>query len=413
MLEVYRTKLSNGLRVVVHPDRNTAMVALDILYNVGARNENSDRTGMAHLFEHLMFGGSANVPDFDKAVENAGGINNAWTSNDFTNFYTVVPAVNAETAFWVESDRMISPLLTGKVLEVQRSVVIEEFNQTCLNTPYGDLMHHLRSLAYTTHPYRYPTLGISPDHIASVTDSDVRAFFDSHYSPANAVISISGNIDVDHAFTLAEKYFGSIPGRDIARVDYSPEPIQTAPRRKEVVGNVPHTKIVMAFPMAAFESPGYFEADIISDLLANGQASRLVKDVVMKGDVITAADASILGSDEPGLLLVSADLRDNSAAAVERAEYLLREQLDKIATDAPDEKELRRCTSRFSSLQAFGQMSYLACAEELAQAEMQGSDLNSRVERYRSVTPEDVLSTASEILKPDRCSTLVYSPLSQ
>lgn len=410
MLEIYRATLSNGLRVVVHPDRNTAMVALDILYNVGSRDESADRTGMAHLFEHLMFGGSENVPDFDGSVEDAGGINNAWTSNDFTNFYTVVPAVNAETAFWVESDRMLAPVLTGKVLDVQRSVVIEEFNQTCLNVPYGDLMHHLRSLAYTSHPYRYPTLGLTPDHIAAVTDGDVRSFFESHYSPDNAVLAVSGNIDSDSAFRLAEKYFSSIPVRNVTQRKYQPESPITVPRRKIVTGNVPYTKIVMAFPMAAYGTDGYIEADVISDILANGQASRLIRDVVMKGDVITAADASILGSDEPGLLLVSANVRDSSKESVSRAEHLLWEQLDRIATEKADENELKRCIARFASYQAFGQMSYLVCAEEIAQAEMQSFDLNARVEQYRAVSTAQIRECASELFDRNKSVTLIYNP---
>lgn len=410
MLEIYRATLSNGLRVVVHPDRNTAMVALDILYNVGARDENPSRTGMAHLFEHLMFGGSKNVPDFDGAVENAGGVNNAWTSNDFTNFYTIVPAVNVETAFWVESDRMLAPVLTGRVLEVQRDVVIEEFKQTCLNAPYGDLMHHLRALAYTSHPYRYPTIGISPDHVASVSDSDVTAFFDSHYSPDNAVLAISGNIEPNKAFELSERYFGSIPKRHVAPRLYGPEPAVTEERRKIVTGNVPYPKIVIAFPMMAHGEPGYEAADIITDILANGQASRLVKDVVMKGEAVSAADASILGSDEPGLLLVSANVKDDKTDTLTAAETLLWEQLERIATDLPDESELRRCKARFASMQAFGWMSYMACGEELAQAEIQGEDINTRMERYQSVTAGQVRDVAAEILQREKSSTLLYLP---
>lgn len=410
MLELYRATLGNGLRVVVHPDRNTAMVALDILYNAGARDESPSRTGMAHLFEHLMFGGSANVPDFDGAVEHAGGVNNAWTSNDFTNFYTIVPAVNVETAFWVESDRMLAPILTGRVLEVQRDVVVEEFKQTCLNAPYGDLMHHLRSLAYTVHPYRYPTLGITPDHVASVTDGDVTSYFESHYSPDNAVLAVSGNIAPDRAIDLAQRYFGDIPRRELAPRLYSPEPMVTEARRKVVSGAVPHTKIVMAFPMAAHGAPGYIEADIITDILANGQASRLVRDVVMAGDVISAADASIIGSDEPGLLLVSANLREDNAGAIERAEKLIWDQLDRLVADEASESELKRCTARFASLNAFGQMSYVACAEEIAQAEMQNDDINARVDNYRSVTPGRIRDCAAEILRRDRCSTLIYTP---
>lgn len=411
MIETYRHTLGNGLRVVVHPDRNTVMVALDLIYDVGSRDERPDRTGMAHLFEHLMFGGSANVQDFDREVERAGGTDNAWTSTDFTNFYTVVPAVNAETAFWVESDRMLAPKLTGHPLEIQRQVVIEEFKQVCLNTPYGDLMHHLRPLVYTTHPYRWPTLGITPDHVAEATEADVTGFFNAHYAPNNAVLVVSGNIAPDRAFALAERWFGDIPARDIATRSYQAEPEQTGARRIEVSGNVPATLIQIAFPMAAYGQPGYVEADIITDILANGQASRLIRDVVAKGDVITRADASITGSDEAGMLMVSAYLNDNSAAATERAERLIREQLDRLMDTEVAADELGRCTARFASTIAFGQMSYLGCATELAQAEIQGDDINTRVDRYRAVTPAMVRDTAARLLRHDRSNTVIYRPV--
>lgn len=410
MIETYRHTLGNGLRVVVHPDRNTVMVALDIIYNVGSRDERPDRTGMAHLFEHLMFGGSANVQDFDREVERAGGTDNAWTSTDFTNFYTVVPAVNAETAFWVESDRMLAPKLAGHPLEIQRQVVIEEFKQVCLNTPYGDLMHHLRPLVYTTHPYRWPTLGITPDHVAAATETDVTTFFNTHYAPDNAVLVVSGNIAPDRAFALAERWFGDIPARDIATRSYQAEPEQTGARRIEVSDNVPATLIQIAFPMAAYGQPGYVEADIITDILANGQASRLIRDVVAKGDVITRADASITGSDEAGMLMVSAYINDNSAAATKRAERLIREQLDRLMDTEVAADELGRCTARFASTIAFGQMSYLGCATELAQAEIQGEDINTRVDRYRAVTPAMVRDTAVRLLRHDRSNTVIYRP---
>ncbi|MDE6586985.1 MAG: insulinase family protein [Paramuribaculum sp.] len=410
MIETYRHTLGNGLRVVVHPDSNTVMVALDIIYNVGSRDERPDRTGMAHLFEHLMFGGSANVHDFDREVERAGGSNNAWTSTDFTNFYTVVPAVNAETAFWVESDRMLAPKLTGHPLEIQRQVVVEEFKQVCLNTPYGDLMHHLRPLVYTTHPYRWPTLGITPDHVAGATESDVTSFFNAHYSPGNAVLVVSGNIEPDKAFALAEHWFGDIPARATTPRNHPAEPPQTEARRTEVRDKVPNTLIQIAFPMAAYGRPGYVEADIITDILANGQASRLMRDVVAKGDVITRADTSITGSDEAGMLLVSAYLNDNSPAATERAERLIRQQLDRLIDTEVGADELGRCTARFASTIAFGQMSYLGCATELAQAEMQGEDINTRVDRYRSVTPAMVRTTAATLLRHECSNTVIYRP---
>lgn len=410
MTEAYRHTLSNGLRVVVHPDRNTAMVDLDIIYNVGARDEHPSRTGMAHLFEHLMFGSSAHVPSFDSAVENAGGLNNAWTSNDFTNFYTVVPAVNAETAFWVESDRMLAPHLTGNALEVQREVVIEEFKQTCLNKPYGDRAHHLRALAYTSHPYRYPTLGLTPDHVASVTEDDVTRFFNEHYAPNNAVMAVTGNIEPDKAFMLAERYFGDIPPRDVAPRSYRPEPPVTSARRRQVTGSVPHTLLTIAFPMGAFGAPDYMVADVITDVLASGQSSRLMRDVVMKGDVISAADASILGSDEPGLLMVTAILKGSSDKDISRAEELIWNQLDKISASGASSDELVRCYRRNASLTAFNRLSYVALAEELAIGELQGENIDTRLDRYKAVTGDSIRDVASALLRRERSITLVYSP---
>lgn len=402
--------LPNGLRVVWHPDRNTCMVAVDILYNVGARDEHPSRTGMAHLFEHLMFGGSDNVPDFEAAMEHAGGENNAWTNNDFTNFYDIVPAVNIETALWAESDRMLRPALSDKAIDVQRAVVIEEFKQTCLNKPYGDMAHHLRSMIYTEHPYRYPTIGLTPDHIAAVSADEVRDFFDKHYAPNNAVLVISGNISEDEAMAKAMKYFGDIPRRDVAPRLYAPEPEITVPRRKEVSGAVPCTSLTVAFPMPGAMEPGYMECDMLSDVLANGRSARLTREVVLAGDVITEADASISGSEEPGFLMINARLRDNSDAAVARAEEMIRTQLDRLRTELVSDKELRRCHARFESYHTFGNMSYSDCAAELAMNVTRGEDINTKVERYRSITAESLRDTARRILDPNRSCTLVYRP---
>ncbi|MBO4944708.1 MAG: insulinase family protein [Muribaculaceae bacterium] len=402
--------LPNGLRVVWHPVESVSMAAVNIIYNVGARDEHPDRTGLAHLFEHLMFGGSANVPDFDAAVEHASGVNNAWTSNDFTNFYDILPAVNLETAFWVESDRMLSPALSDRAIDVQRSVVIEEFKQVCLNQPFGDLAHHLRSLLYTTHPYRYPTLGITPDHVAAVSAEDVREFFRTHYAPNNAVLVVSGNVGEDRVMQLAEKYFADIPRRDIAPRLYAPEPEITAPRYKEVSGNVPHVSLTVAFPMAAYMQPGYMECDKLSDVLANGRSARLLQDVVMKGDVITQADASIAGSDEAGFFMVNARLSENTDSAIERARMLIREQLDRLADSCVTELELARCNGRYESTFAFGNMGYAECATNLASAVMQNQDINTQVDRYRVVTAESMRQTAQSVFDRNRECTLVYRP---
>ncbi|MCM1028577.1 MAG: insulinase family protein [Alloprevotella sp.] len=410
MTEIHRATLANGLKVLVHPDRNTSMVVLDTLYNVGSRDESPIHTGMAHLFEHLMFGGSANVPDFDRAVEHAGGINNAWTSEDFTNFYTVMPAQNVETAFWVESDRMLAPNLDAHSLDIQRKVVIEEFKQTCLNTPYGDVRHHLLALAYRSHPYRWPTLGISPDHVAAATEEDVRAFFNSHYAPNNAILSISGNIEPSRAFDLAEKYYGDIQKRAIAPRTYLPEPPVTEPRRLTVHGDVPHTAIVIAFHMAPVTSPDYVVTDIISDILANGQSSRLITEVVIPDNVVSSAAASISGNQETGLLLVQAILKESTPQAVTQAEELIWQQLHRLAQEEPDPMELKRCTARYAANIAFDQMKYKSIAEEIAIAELNGIDIDSRIDRYRAVSPARIRQVASSILRPEKSITLIYAP---
>lgn len=250
-----RFTLPNGLRVVHEQDSATAMVALDVLYNVGARDEHPDHTGMAHLFEHLMFGGSVNIADFDGAIEQAGGRNNAWTNQDYTNFYDIVPAQNAETAFWLESDRMLSLAFSDKALEVQRNVVMEEFKQVCLNQPYGDLGHHMSALAYKVHPYRTPVIGKELGHIESVTQEQVREFFRTHYAPNNAVLAVTGNITLDETRRLAEKWFGPIPRRMVAPRRYAPEPEQTEARRMVVTGNVPQTLVVISYPMPSCANP--------------------------------------------------------------------------------------------------------------------------------------------------------------
>ncbi len=410
MIETHSITLPNGLRVIVHPDRQTAMTVVDTIYNVGSRDESPSLTGIAHLFEHLMFGGSANVAHFDKAVERAGGINNAWTSADFTNFYTVVPAQNIETALWVESDRMLAPRLDARALDIQRKVVIEEYKQRCLSTPYGDVFHYVQALAYKVHPYRWPTIGLTPDHVASVTEEQVRAFFESHYAPNNAVVVISGHIEPGRAFDLVEKYYGDLPRREIAPRTYPAEPPMTEGRRKVVHGNVPYPLVVMAFHMAPQSSPDYIVADIITDILANGNSSRLIKEVVYPDNVVSQADASISGNQEAGLVLVTMFLKDSSAEAIAEGEALIWRQLRRLAEEEVDLSELHRCTARYASSLAFEQMKFREVGEQLAVAAMTGEDLNTRVSRYRNVSPGRVRDVAASIFRPDNCSTLVYAP---
>ena len=410
MIEYSTFTLDNGLRVVHNYDGATAMVALNVMYNVGARDESPELTGMAHLFEHLMFGGSVNIPDFDGAIENAGGMNNAWTSNDYTNFYDIVPAQNVETAFWVESDRMLALAFSDKALEVQRHVVIEEFKQTCLNRPYGDMSHHLRAMIYKQHPYRFPVIGKEISHIEKVTQDDVREFFYSHYAPNNAVLSVSGNISLDDTRRLAEKWFGPIERRNVTQRTYPSEPAQTEPRYLEVSGNVPQLAMVKAYRMPAYGEPNYIECDIITDLLASGRSSRFYRNLLMKTGVFTEIDASIIGSDEPGFLMLNSRVANNDMKTVEMANELIMSEVQKLIDGDVSQYELTRTINRFESNFTFSSMGFLAKAQSLANYVMHNEDANGIVERYRKVTVDDIARVASEIFDANRCSTLVYMP---
>ena len=427
MIDFNRFTLSNGLRVIHNYDPTTAMVAVNVLYNVGSRDEDPSMTGLAHLFEHLMFGGSANIPDFDAEIERAGGMNNAWTSNDFTNFYDVAPERNFETLLWLESDRMLRLAFSEKSLEVQRNVVIEEFKQTHLNRPYGDLFHKLRSLVYRTHPYSIPTIGKEPAHIEKVTRDDVRDFFYSHYAPNNAVLAISGNVTPDQVRRGVERWFDSIPRRDIKPRTYQPEPLPDAPRELEVRGHVPQTCVVVAYPMPGYGQPGYIECDLITDILASGRSSRFYRRLLLGGDLFTSADASIIGSEEPGMLMLKGHLEDPSEATARKAvERLMSEaselcyqasRLDRLSYNLTEARpggvtpyEVERAINRFASDFTFSSLSYLQRAQALAMAEMHGEDINEIVPAYRRVTTAMIATTARRVIDPAHACTLIYRP---
>lgn len=411
MVETTRYELENGLRIVHNYDGNTAMVAVNVLYNVGARDESAELTGLAHLFEHLMFGGSVNIPDFDGAIERAGGKDNAWTSNDFTNFYDLLPSQNVETAFWLESDRMLSPSFSPQTLEVQKSVVTEEFKQQCLNRPYGDMGHHLRKLVYRKHPYAWPVIGKEPGHIAKVTEEDTRDFFFSHYAPNNAVLAVSGNITAEATLRMAEKWFGAIPRREIAPRDYDREPEQTEARYAEAQGHVPQTHITIAYPMEEYGTKQYYCADLLTDLMANGESSIFYRELLMECDLFTSVDASIMGSEEPGMLMLSMRLREGGEANEQRAIDIVEAKVQDIMNRDFSSTELTRAINKMESAMTFSNVSYLAKAQALAMAEMHGEDINGMISRYRELTAADLRRSAREIFRPDRANTLIYRPI--
>lgn len=413
MIEYRTFTLDNGLRVAHSCDPSTAMAAVNLLYDTGARDERPEQTGIAHLFEHLMFGGSANVSDFSAHIEAAGGWDNAWTSNDFTNFYEVLPAQNIETAFWLESDRMLSPALTAHTLEVQRSVVIEEFKQQCLNRPYGETGHYLRKLLYgDSHPYGWPVIGKVPEHVASVSVEDAREWFFSHYGPDNAVLAVTGNIGFDDVKRLAEKWFGPIPRRGIGRRRL-PRPVFPAEDKvSEITADVPQTAIVTAYPMAPYGAKEYFAADTITDLLSAGRSSRFYRHLLMGGEgLFSEIDASISGSEHEGFLMVNARITDNSDEAIRQARSLMGTECRRLAVRGDvSSYELERCMNRFESTFRFSNMGYQSRAASLALALYHGEDINDTVARQRRTTLADISATADRLFNRTPSATVIIRP---
>ncbi len=413
MIEYRTFTLDNGLRVAHSCDPSTAMVAINLLYDTGARDENPGQTGIAHLFEHLMFGGSANVCDYSTYIEAAGGSDNAWTSNDFTNFYEVLPAQNVETAFWLESDRMLAPSLTEHTLDVQRRVVIEEFKQQCLNRPYGEMGHHLRRLLYgDSHPYGWPVIGKEPAHVASVSVDDARRWFYDHYGPDNAVLAVTGNISFDEVRRLSEKWFGPIERRNITPRNL-PRPIfPTEDKECVISSDVPQTAIVTAYPMDAYGSRAYFAADTITDLLSAGRSSRFFRRLLMEGDgLFSEIDASICGSEHEGFLMINARLTDSSDSAISQARRQMEKECRRLAVSGDvTAYELERCMNRFESTFRFSNIGYQSRATSLAMAVYHGEDINETVARQRRTSLDDIATTADRIFNHTPSATVIFKP---
>lgn len=412
MIQVNRYTLANGLRIVHNEDDSTQMVALNLLYNVGARDEDPSHTGFAHLFEHLMFGGSLHIPDYDTPVQNAGGENNAWTNNDITNYYITLPHQNVETGFWLESDRMFSLDFSPKSLEVQRQVVIEEFKQRNLNQPYGDASHLLRELAYESHPYRWPTIGKEIAHIAQATLEEVKDFFYRFYAPNNAILAVTGHISFEETIRLAEKWFGPIPARNISPRQLPAEKPQTAVRRKTVERKVPVDAIYMAFHMSNRMHPDYYIYDMITDILSNGRSSRFIQSLVQEQKLFTSIDAYISGSLDEGLLHVTG--KPVEGVSLEQAEEAIWKELEKMKTVPVSEQELEKVKNRYESEQIFNNINYLNVATNLAFFELTGKaeDINEEVGKYRAVTAEQIQATSARCFVPENCSILYYKAIS-
>ncbi|MEG2330982.1 MAG: pitrilysin family protein [Bacteroides sp.] len=407
-MNISKYTLANGLRLVHTQDESTQMVALNLLYDVGARDEHPDHTGFAHLFEHLMFGGSVHIPDYDAPLQLAGGENNAWTNNDSTNYYLTVPRQNVETGFWLESDRMLSLDFNERSLEVQRGVVMEEFKQRCLNQPYGDVGHLLRPLAYRVHPYQWPTIGKQLDHIANATLEEVKEFFFRFYAPNNAVLAVTGNLSFEEAVQLTEKWFGPIPRREVPVRCLPQEPVQTEERRLTVERNVPLDALFMSFHMCNRHSPDYYAFDLLSDILSNGRSSRLNQRLVQQKHVFSSIDASISGSTDAGLFHIQG--KPAPGVSLEAAEAAIREELNLLQTELIADGELEKVKNKFESTQIFGNINYLNVATNLAWFELNGQaeDLLKEVENYRAISAEQLRVVAQKAFCPDNGVVLYY-----
>ncbi len=409
MIDYKEHKLANGLTVLANYDECSMMAAVNLLYKVGSRDEESSRTGFAHLFEHLMFRGTKRVPDFDLPVEEVCGENNAFTSADYTNYYITTPKENFETALWLEADRMMGLDITAEKLQVEKSVVVEEFNQRFLNRPYGEQWHLLRDMVYTVHPYRSPVIGLTPDHIKGASLEEVRAFYERYYRPENAILSVSAGLPAEQIFEAAERYFSVLPACGTAeRRGKEVEPAITSPRRKTIESNVPADQITIAFLMGERGSRGYYICDLLTDLLAGGESARIYQHLVRERQIFSAANAYITGEMEQGMLILTGQL--NPSVTIEEAEEALYGELERLVSEPVGDYELRKVQNKFEANITFGELNVMNKAMNLGYYKMLGdmSLLNGEVEIYRSITAEEIADYIRTHLNRNQSATLIY-----
>ncbi len=408
MIQFEKFKLKNNLTVIVHQDKSTPMACLNIIYDVGARDEDENKTGFAHLFEHLMFGGSINIPNYDEPLQLVGGENNAFTTNDITNYYCTVPSENLETAFWLESDRMLSLAFDKKSLEVQRSVVIEEFKQRYLNQPYGDVWLLLRPLIYKKHPYKWATIGKEIKHIEDATMEDVKAFFKAHYNPSNAVLVAAGDVEVAQVKALAEKWFEPIDAGVKPKRNLPAEPPQTEYRSLTVERDVPINSIYRAYRMCARNDAEYHTVDLISDILSRGNSSRLYKNLIKDKQLFSDIHAYVMGDFDKGLFVISGKVNDG--VSIEAAEAGIDAEIAKLQNELVAADELQKCKNKVESTVTYSEADVLNKATNLAISELLGDAnlINLEIENYQKVTAEQIKEQANKILQKTNCSTLFY-----
>ena len=411
MISFEKFTLANGLQVIVHEDPATTMAVVDVIYNVGSRDEDENLTGFAHLFEHLMFGGSENIPSFDTPLQKVGGENNAFTTPDLTNYYITVPAQNIETAFWLESDRMKQLAFNTQSLETQRKVVIEEFKQRYLNQPYGDVWLKFRPLIYQKHPYRWPTIGAGIQHIEEAQMSDVRAFFEKHYVPSNAVLVVAGRVKLDQVKALAEKWFAPIDAGIKPNRKLSQEPEQAEDRRMEIVADVPANRIYKAYPVIGRYEPGYFAIDLMSDLLGRGESSYLYEHLIQKQRIFDSIGTYQTSSNDPGLLIIQGQVSDD--VTIEEAELALEKVLRDFAEAKVADKELQMVKNQSEASLVFGEVEVLNRAMNLAMAANAGDVnlVNEESEKIAKVQASELEKWAQRLFIQGKSNTLLYKKI--
>lgn len=408
MIKYKKFSLDNGLRVLVHEDKSTPLVAMNLLYDVGSRDEDPALTGLAHLFEHLMFGGSVNIPDFDEPLQLVGGENNAFTNNDITNYYLTVPSANIETGFWLESDRMLELDFSQKNLDNQKNVVVEEYNQRYLNQPYGDAILKLRPLAYKLHPYKWPTIGMEIDHIKNVELEQVKQFFFSHYAPNNAILALTGNIDYDLANKLTHKWFGPIESRAIQARSLPVEPAQTESRMLILERDVPSDALYKVWHIGPRENKDFYTLDLITDLLAGGESGRLNIKLVREKKLFSEINAYMTADIDPGLIIVQGRLM--KGINIDEADKAIEEVIGSLLDEKNIKSEMEKVKNKFESSTVFSNTSILNKAANLSFFELLGNPelINNEADAFRSVTYDMMSDAVRKYLVPSNCSTLRY-----
>jgi len=408
MINYNRFVLDNGLRVLVHEDASTPMAVVNVLYDVGARDEDPSKTGFAHLFEHLMFGGSINIKDYDEPLQRAGGENNAYTTNDLTNYYCQLPAENIETAFWLESDRMLSLAFSKKSLDVQRKVVSEEFKEHYINKPYGDAWHKMRELAYTTHPYKWMTIGQDLSHIENAKLDDVKSFFFKHYRPVNAILVVAGNVKTDNIKILAEKWFGSIEAGEKYVRNVPQEPKQTAPRKQTIKADVPLDAFYKTWHMPGRLDNGYHASDLITEILGGGGSSRLFQSLIKEKRLFSNIECYHFGSLDAGLVAIEGKLV--KGVNMKDAEAAVEEEISKIKELNVSEEELQKVKNKTESLIAFEDIAVMSRANSLAFYELLGNAdlINQELSKYNEVTLDDIKQFSKQIFEVNNSNVLYY-----